>query len=104
MAKLLGADINYHKPYFLNPYSNEKVYIILDPCHMLKLVRNTLGEIGIVSDGFGNQIRWDHIVELSKIQTKYGLHVANKIRKKHINFQNEKMKVNLAAQVLSNST
>lgn len=73
-----------------------------DACHMLKLVRNALGKEDII-DKNGNVISWRYIIELVKLQDAETLHAANKVRKRHAYFANEKMKVNLAAQVLSNS-
>ena len=42
-------------------------------------------------------------MELQKIQESEGLHLANKLKLKHIRWQQQKMKVNLAAQALSSS-
>lgn len=42
--------------YFLHPISEEKVHIILDPCHILKLCRNTLDDWGFLYDGENNII------------------------------------------------
>lgn len=45
MCKFLGAKLDFHnegfQPWFPHPEdTNERVYVFLDPCHMLKLVRN----------------------------------------------------------------
>lgn len=48
-------------------------------------------------------INWKYIVYLNNVQTKDGLHAANKITHKHVHFDNQKMKVSLAAQTLSRS-
>ena len=37
------------------------------------------------------------------MQTKNGLHAANRVTDKHVNFDSQKMKVSLAAQTLSHS-
>ena len=45
----LGAsfDINDELSFsFENPYNNELIYILYDACHMIKLVRKTLGDMG----------------------------------------------------------
>ncbi|KAF2886050.1 hypothetical protein ILUMI_20123, partial [Ignelater luminosus] len=76
---------------------------ILDPCHMLKLFRNLLADVGFIYDSDRNAIKWDYIVRLHQIQKYEGVHCANKLQEKHINFSNQKMKVSLAAQTLSNS-
>ncbi|KYM99501.1 THAP domain-containing protein 9 [Cyphomyrmex costatus] len=73
-----------------------------DACHALKLVRNTFADCTIY-DHENNVIRWSHLLNLVEIQEREGLHPATKIRRRHVCFQNEKMKVKLAAQVLSES-
>lgn len=69
---------------------------------MIKLIRNAFGKEDI-TDKDGNTISWKFIEKLVELQDFQRLHVANKIRRRHVNFSNKKMKVNLAAQVLSNS-
>ena len=69
---------------------------------MIKLVRNTWSDLG-VKDGDGNEIRWQYIKDLVELQTREGLTLANKLKKRHINWRSEKMKVSLASQVLSES-
>lgn len=51
----------------------------------------------------GDVIRWHYLSLLVQIQETEGLHVGTKIRRRHIIFHNEKMKVSLAAQTLSSS-
>lgn len=70
---------------------------------MLKLIRNTLGDWGVLFDGEGMPIKWEYVKQLVDIQDKLGLHVATKVRQRHINYSKEIMKVKLAVQVLSNS-
>lgn len=102
MAKLLGAQLNPEKmtSYFKHPVTNENVYIFLDICHMLKLVRNTMASKLLV-DGDGNLIMWSYIDKLEKLQNLNGIRLANKINSNHINFDGQKMKTKLAAQTLS---
>ena len=53
MMKILGADfsdVRNLKPYFQHPVSAEPVFLILDACHMLKLVRNYFGEKKLLKD------------------------------------------------------
>ena len=77
MLSSLGANISNPsnlKTYFQHPLDRSKrVHVILDICHMLKLVRNTLGSGGIIVDKDGNKIRWKYIEELESIQSKEGL-------------------------------
>ena len=92
--------------FFVHPHpsnSSLKVYILFDVCHMLKLMRNTLADGGMFLDGDGNRIKWDYIVALNRLQQDEGVHLANKVTDVHINFLTQKMKVNLAAQILSTS-
>lgn len=70
---------------------------------MLKLFRNFLGEGKVIVDGSRKQIRWLYFEELEALQEKDGLHAANKLKQRHIQWQQQKVKVSLAAQALSNS-
>ena len=88
-------------PHPLNP--SEKVYVLLDVCHMLKLIRNTFSEGGLLVDKSGNKVYWQFITELQKLQDKEGLRLGNKLKTAHIQWKQQKMKVNLAAQALSSS-
>ena len=106
MLSELGANLDPSsmKPYFFNPSDAEaKIYVLLDACHMLKLVRNTLADKGILFDSNGGKILWQYLVSLEKLQDKEGLRLANKLKPMHIRWQQQKMKVNIAAQTLSSS-
>lgn len=81
----------------------ERIYVLLDVCHMLKLVRNTFADWGILVDGDGGKIKWQYIIALQKLQQNEGLRLGNKLKLAHIKWQQQKMKVNLAAQALSSS-
>ena len=92
------------KPYFLHPWDKQKrIYIFLDVCHMLKLIRNTRGDGGILIDKDGDKICWAYLTELEKLQEKEGLRLGNKLKLSHIQWWQQKMKVNLAAQTFSAS-
>lgn len=69
---------------------------------MLKLIRNTVAQYDLI-DNEGNTIKWSFLEKLVNIQEKHKLHPATKIRRRHIKFQKEKMKVKLAAQMFSKS-
>lgn len=106
MFRELGASIDPFalKTYFDHPTnSNKKIVIILDICHMIKLVRNSLATYLIIMNGKGQVIKWQYIEELHKLQEKEGFHAGNKLRKAHLDWKNSKMKVSLAMQVLSDS-
>ncbi|KAH9367249.1 hypothetical protein HPB48_013132 [Haemaphysalis longicornis] len=60
MAKLLGCQVHEHayedlKPYFPNPRNKEeKIFMVFDACHGLKLLRNLLGDKGtLLSSAYG---------------------------------------------------
>jgi hypothetical protein len=102
----LGASLTADnmRPYFQNPNNSDwKIYLVFDAAHMLKLMRNTLAEKGILCDKDGKQIRWKHIVDLHELQDAEGLKAANKLKRSHIEWYQQKMKVSLAAQTLSRS-
>jgi len=66
---------------FKHPCREErKIYISLDACHMIKLARNALADIGIIKDLNNGTIKWDFIVKLHQIQAKYILHLGNKLK------------------------
>ncbi|KMQ87535.1 thap domain-containing protein 9-like protein [Lasius niger] len=98
-AKIRGQDIVTH---FLHPVTKEPIFVLLDGCHMIKLVRNTFASYTLTDDS-GSEIRWSYINDLVQIQEREGLHAATKVRRKHIRFLKEKMKDKLAVQVLSTS-
>lgn len=102
----LGADFSDPenlKTSFLHPVTNDNVHIFLDPCHMIKLIRNCLASQDGISDSENREISWTYISELVKLQRSEGLHAANKIRLQHLQWEREKMKVRLATQTISKS-
>ena len=106
MMKILGADfsdVRNLKPYFQHLVIAEPVFLILDACHMLKLVRNYFGEKKLLKDSNNGIIIYAFIERLYELQSKEGIHAANKLKKHHIEWKQQKMKVKLAAQTLSQS-
>ncbi|GBO03047.1 DNA transposase THAP9 [Araneus ventricosus] len=103
-ANELGANIavNNLVNFFPHPVTRNPIYVIFDACHMLKLVRNCLASKGSLHD-WKNLVNWKYITELEKLQREEGLHAATKLRLRHVQWYREKMKVKLAAQVLSRS-
>lgn len=104
-VKLLGANFDPYnlKPYFLHPINLKNIYVIFDACHMLKLIRNTFGDEKLFIDYEGNKIEWRYIKQLAHLQENEGLRAGNKLNLRHIQYYKMKMKVNLAAQTLSQS-
>lgn len=105
MCKILGANFNLGSnfaPFFLH-LIKKKIFVIWDPCHILKLIRNTLAETGDFVDSNGQEVSWEHIVLLREEEEIQQLKVATKLTPKHIDFVNMKMNVRLAAQTFSDS-
>lgn len=102
---LLGATFdveNDFKPYILNPFDNEKVFIMLDVPHMIKLIRNCIGMKKTLYDSTGNLIQWKFFELLEELRSKYAI-ATHKITKKHIMFEKNIMNVSLATELLSES-
>lgn len=105
MAKRLGCSLQHNnlKTSFKHPSTNEDVVFFLDPSHMVKLVRNTLGEKGSLVDDTNEIVSWNYLKELHNLQASESFHLANKLRSQHIAFHKQKMKVRLATQLFSES-
>lgn len=90
------------KTSFQHPCAEYEVFVILDPVHMQKLVRNTLHaqKTLVTQNGLA---QWSYIEKVNDLQNRTGNRLAPKLTDKHVNFQNSKMKVSLAVQVLSQS-
>ncbi|CAH2109301.1 unnamed protein product [Euphydryas editha] len=102
-AEILGCqltNLNNIKTHFPHPSTSEKVCIFLDPCHVIKLIRNTFERKRVIFDGNNGQIRWQLLINLNKLQQSEGLRFANKLTPRHISFRNQIMKVKLATQLL----
>ncbi|ELU08834.1 hypothetical protein CAPTEDRAFT_146756, partial [Capitella teleta] len=105
MARILGAQTDAGKqliPYFQLSGQNHRTYILFDPCHMIKLARNMLHDVGAFKSPDG-VVRWSYLAALDDLQNSIGLRFANKMTPNHIRYQNNKMKVRLATQLLSTS-
>ena len=66
MLKDLGADLSLNTSTFQTSFPHPsdtsiRVNILLDACHMLKLVRNTLADRGVLFDAEGGRISWGFI-------------------------------------------
>ena len=96
---IVGMNPSFQHP--SNP--SVRVHLILDMCHMLKLLRNSFADIGVLKSSSGQYIKWQYISELNKLQESEGLRLGNKLRNAHLQWRQQKIKVNLAAQVFSSS-
>lgn len=88
---------------FKHPTLEHNVYCTLDICHMLKLGRNALADMGIFKTKAGEKISWQFIKQLTSLQDDIGLRLGNKLTSRHTQYHKAKMKVQLAAQVFSTS-
>lgn len=94
----LGATAD--KPFF--SHNNSKIYVLFDPPHLLKNVRNNLKKHGF--EVGENDILWEHIVDFYTLDSSKPVRLAPKLTKKHIELPPfAPLRVNLAAQVLSHS-
>lgn len=103
-VNMLGThfEIENFKCSFTHPCNNNSnIYIFMDPCHMLKLCRNTMSDTVLYSQT--GRISFTYIHDLHKLQEQEGFKFANKLSQSHIHYRSKKMKVKLAAQTISNS-
>lgn len=106
-CEMLGANLDVKskkfQPFIVNPITKEKTFIILDPCHMEKLVRNRWAACRVFFDRSGNKIEWRFIEELYKYTNENDFRT-HKIGKKHIEWKRNAMNVRLAVETFSEST
>ena len=72
----LGASVSEDniKPYFVHPSDETNgVYLLLDVCHILKLIRNNFKKISVMYDSEGKRIAWEYLEKLAKLQEEEGL-------------------------------
>lgn len=96
-------DISMDKTYFLHPVTDEKIYMFVDVPHLLKLIRNWMLDTGFtLTEGkIINKQPLLALIKGNKTETNAFFH----LRKKHIECQrNERQKIQLAAELLSNKT
>jgi hypothetical protein len=86
--------------HLLSTQQPRRKYIFFYMCHMIKLIRNTLGDKGYLYDGNNNKISWNCIRKLQELQNEEGLTAATKLTKRHIHFEVNRIKV---VQALSES-
>ena len=93
--------------------AQDKLCFLADPPHLLKSVRNCLltqniilsNSIVIQNQLPSNIVSFDHVRTLIKLQSCNDLKIAPHLKEVHVNpGQYQKMKGNLAAQVLSHTT
>ena len=99
--KLLGASEN--KPYI--SIANNNYYVIRDPPHLLKSARNFLLSRPVNVPGFDVPANWSHIKQVYEEDLQRSHRLAHKLTENHVSNVRfgTKMKVSIAANVLSNS-
>lgn len=104
LCERLGCslDIDNPKPYFVNSFDGSKIFIIFDPVHMIKLIRNSLGDLDYIQDPQLGHIKWSHFVSLEEFRV-HNKFMAHRLTKRHIQYYRNKMNVRLAIQTFSNA-
>lgn len=95
MIRKLGCSTS--SPDFVTHFTTDNgvvVHVFIDACHSLKLVRNSFARLGSIFLPDLSPARWSHLGLLNLSQKNEGLTAANKLSDRHMNFQQQKMKVN----------
>ena len=104
MAETLGCKVNKLEYSFPHPSkTNKQIYVIFDVCHMVQLARNAFSDMKVLYTSTGERISWEYVLALYHAQQKDILHLGNKLKSKHVKWQNYNMKVSVAAQTFSHS-
>lgn len=106
MYILLGANLDIASPsfqtFFRNPFNDDEIYVILDPCHMEKLVRNALATKQIFYDSQNRKIEWRYFEALYNFSREVNFRT-HKLSKKQVEWYRNPMNVRIAVQTLSDS-
>ena len=96
-------------PFFKHPEINYNIALLLNHCHMLKLIRGALFTYKYITNGngliinlinniliyntisniIGQMISWKYFDLLHQYQKENVLHLANKLTEQHINFKSQ---------------
>lgn len=103
-CEMQGAsfDLANLQPFVKNSHNGSKIFVSMDPPHMLKLVRSSLAHHKIFIDRNGNEINWkffENLVELGKEED----FVTHKMTREHLDLNRNSMNVLYAVQTLSGS-
>ncbi len=80
--RLLGGNVSSHTNLKISldllNVLNIPILVILDPCHILKLVRGTFHDCHVIySTETSAPAKWQHIASLHELQSEEGLHLGN---------------------------
>lgn len=106
MLKDLGCvieDVHNMKTWFAHPSNGSRVHCMLDVCHMLKLFRNNLASLGQIVDPDGRRVCWRYFIDLYNLQEKENFTFGNKLRRSHIEWYKQKMKVSMFHLIFPNN-
>lgn len=107
MFKELGANVDFksdnYKP-FMDFEDGQRTYVLKDAPHMLKLVRNTLGNKKHLLDASGRDIKWSTITKLVEFGKTNMFNLSYKLNQKHVEWSRIPMNVRIAVQTLRLST
>lgn len=105
MCELMGANFDPSNaiPYIIHPVDGSRVYTIFDACHMIKLLRSTLGDYSTIQDPKNGKIEWQYFTKLVAYREKNSF-ITHKMNKHYILYWKNRMNVKLAVQVLSNGS
>lgn len=101
-AEKLGANFKSDQPYFSSPtFPQQRIYVIFDPPHMLKLVRKQFSTNKVYHNN--ELVNWNLLEILVNRQSANNFNLCNKLTQLHINWQQKPMNVKLASETLSKS-
>ena len=86
IGKKLGCSftVNNFQTWFAHPAKvTEKIHLIFDACHMLKLMWNLLvdyKDITFMENGQAYKVSWKYIVDLNDVQESTGFKLATNLR------------------------
>lgn len=76
MFTSLGCDIVRNQDITSFESGNTRIHAFIDPCHVIKLIRNAFGELRVFIESFGRKVDFKFFEELLELQEKQGLHLA----------------------------
>ena len=96
---LTELNVKPDQPYFITR-DGEKVFVLYDPCHLVKNIRNNMKKHCFILNG--KNIKWKYLADIFKFDSSRQIRLMPKLTAKHINIPLFKsMSVRLATQVLS---